>query len=65
VHPNGEIRWQKRTLYLSKVLAKDHVGLKQIDESIWEIRYSFHLLGLFDERTGELMPANGWHGNDY
>jgi putative transposase len=65
VHPNGEIRWQKRTLYLSKVLAKDHVGLKQIDESIWEIRYSFYLLGLFDERTGKLMPANGWHGNDY
>jgi transposase InsO family protein len=65
VHPNGEIRWQQRTLYLSQVLAKDHVALKQIDESIWEIRYSFHLLALFNERNYTLMPVKGWHGSNH
>jgi len=45
VRPNGEIRWRGEMLYVSHVLAKDYVALKQIDEKSWEIRYSFHLLG--------------------
>jgi len=45
-------------LYVSHVLAKDYVALKQIDEKSWEIRYSFHLLGLLNEQTRTISPAD-------
>jgi putative transposase len=63
VRPNGEIRWLGKSLYVSQVLAKDHVALKQVGEALWEIRYSFHLLGMLNERTRTISPAQGWHGN--
>jgi hypothetical protein len=49
-------------LYLSEVLAKEPVGLKPIDDQRWEVRYSFHLLGVLDERNKSITPAKGWHG---
>ena len=61
VRPNGEIRWAGELIYLSHVLAKDHVALKQIGETKWQIRYSFHLLGLLDERTKTIEPVQHWH----
>src|SRR5262249_6053959 len=62
VRHNGEIKWRGNLLYLSEVLAKEPVGLKPIDEHKWELRYSFHLLGIFDERTKNISPATAWHG---
>ena len=62
VRHNGEIKWRGELLYLSEVLAKEPVGLKPIDEDRWELRYSFHLLGILDERTKNISPATGWHG---
>jgi hypothetical protein len=61
VRPNGEIRWAGELIYRSHVLAKDHVALKQIGETKWQIRYSFHLLGLLDERTKTIEPVQHWH----
>ena len=61
VRPNGEIRWRGELIYVSQILAKDHVALKQIDETLWELRYSFHLLGLFNEQTRTITPAKTWH----
>lgn len=61
VHPNGEIRWRNQPIYLTQVLAKDHVGLVQVAESLWEIRYSFHLLCLLDDRTRTIKPLKSWH----
>ena len=62
VRHNGEIKWRGELLYLSDVLAKEPVGLKPIDECKWELRYSFHLLGILDERTKSISPAVGWYG---
>jgi len=62
VRHNGEIKWRGELLYLSEVLAKEPVGLKPIAEAKWELRYSFHLLGILDERTKNISPATGWHG---
>jgi transposase InsO family protein len=61
VRHNGEIKWRGELLYLSEVLAKEPVGLKPIDEGRWELRYSFHLLGILDERTKNISPTTGWH----
>ena len=62
VRHNGEIKWQGEFLYVSEVLAKEPLGLKPIDEEKWELRYSFHLLGILDQRTNKITPAKGWHG---
>ncbi len=51
VRHNGEIKWRGHLIYVSEVLAREPVGLRQIDDHLWELRFSFHLLGYLDERT--------------
>lgn len=65
VRHNGEIKWHGDLIYVSQVLAQEPVGLKQIGQEQWEVRYSFHLLGIFDERTHKIVPANSWHGANF
>ena len=62
VRYNGEIKWHGDLIYVSQVLAHEPLGLKQIDEEQWEVRYSFHLLGIVDQRLKKVIPAKGWHG---
>ncbi len=62
VRHNGEIKWRGELLYVSEVLAKEPIGLKPVDNEKWELRYSFHLLGILDERNRSISPAKGWHG---
>jgi transposase InsO family protein len=62
VRQNGEIKWRGELLYLSEVLAKEPVGLTPIAEDKWELRYSFHRLGILDERTKTISSVTGWHG---
>lgn len=59
VRHNGEIKWRGTRLYVSQVLAREPVGLQQIDTGLWEIRYSFHRLGILDERTLTINPGQG------
>lgn len=61
VRQNGEIKWKGSLIYVSEVLAKEPLGMFQIDEFQWEIRYSFHLLGILDERTNTINPSGQWH----
>jgi transposase InsO family protein len=60
VRHKGEIKWRGELIYLSEVLAKEPVGLKPIDNDKWELRYSFHLLGVLDERNKNIIPAKSW-----
>jgi len=57
VRQNGEIKWQGQLLYLSQVLAKEPIGSKQIEESLWEIYFSFYLLGMYDERQKRITSC--------
>ncbi|MFZ7104716.1 MAG: integrase core domain-containing protein [Peptococcaceae bacterium] len=56
VKPNGAIKWKARELYISGTLAEEPIGLKQIDNGIWQIYYSFYPLGIIDERTFKITP---------
>lgn len=62
VRHNGEIKWHGEFLYISEVLAQEPLGLKPIDDDHWELRYSFHVLGVLDQRTNTITMAKGWHG---
>lgn len=60
VRHKGEIKWRGELIYVSEVLAKEPVGLKPIDNNKWELRYSFQLLGVLDERNKNIIPASRW-----
>lgn len=62
VRQNGEIKWKGHLIYVSDILAKEPIGMNQIDEFLWELRYSFHLLGVLDERTQKINSPSQWHG---
>ena len=61
VRHNGEIKWKGRLLYITSVLAQEPVGLQEIGEGRWEVRYSFHVLGELNERMGKVIPVRTWH----
>jgi len=61
VRHNGEIKWKGRLLYITSVLAQEPVGLQEIGEGRWEIRYSFHVLGELNEHSGKVIPVRTWH----
>jgi transposase InsO family protein len=61
VRHNGEIKWRGDLIYVSQVLAQEPIGLTQIEEDRWEVRYSFHLLGTLDQRAKKILPATTWH----
>jgi hypothetical protein len=61
VRQNGEFKWRGRLIYLSQVLAKEPIALVACDNDRLEIRYSFHLLGVLDERTSTITSARHWH----
>lgn len=63
VRHNGEIKWRSELIYVSEVLAKEPLGLRPVGDDKWELRYSFHVLGLLDEQTNRIIPAKGWHGS--
>ena len=62
VRHNGEIKWRGEFIYVSEVLAKEPLGLTPLDEDLWQLRYSFHVLGILDGRTNKIMSAKDWHG---
>lgn len=51
VKENGGFKWRNTELYLSGALAGELVGLKEIDNEIWNVYFSFYPLGILDERT--------------
>ena len=65
VRHNGEIKWNGDLIYVSQVLAQEPLGLKQIAEDQWDLRYSFHLLGTLDQPAKKILPANNWHKTNF
>jgi len=61
VRSNGCIKWKGEFVYVSEALAGEPVGLKQIDEDEWEMRFSFHKLGILDERIGKVRKSKSKH----
>jgi putative transposase len=56
IRTNGEIKWKGQFIYISENLVGEPVALKQTGEHLWEIRFSFHPLGVLDESIGKVTP---------
>lgn len=61
VRHNGEIRFNGALIYLSALLAQQPVGLRQVDNDRYEVRFSFHLLGHLNMAAHRLEQATYWH----
>jgi putative transposase len=48
VRYRGTIRWQGELIYLSDVLHREPVGIEQISEVLWSVRYGPIILGYID-----------------
>lgn len=51
VKDNGCFKWHNEELYLSGALAGELLGLKEIDNGIWKVFFSFYPIGVLEERT--------------
>jgi len=54
VRHSGELYWKGQFIHISEVLAKEPVALKQIDDHLWSIHFSFYPLGILDDVTGKV-----------
>jgi hypothetical protein len=57
VGSSGCISWQGHFLHLTETLAKEYVGLEEIDDAIWSIFFGPILLGRLNEKTGQLTAV--------
>lgn len=55
VKHNGEIKFKGRMFYVAGLLAKQPVGLKEIADGIWQLQYSFYVLGSVDLRKNKII----------
>jgi putative transposase len=56
VRHNGCIKWKGHFVYVSQVLAGEPIGLRQLSDTTWVVYFSFHLLGILDERLVKVLP---------
>lgn len=50
VRSSGEIKWKSRSIFISKALRHEPVGLYEIAEDTWQIKYGSILLGILKGR---------------
>jgi len=56
VCPSGGFRFRGRSLFLTKALTAQPVGLQETDDGIWSIHFASKVLARFDERDYVLHP---------
>lgn len=57
VRIGGPIKWKGDLWYVSKALTGESIGLKQIDNQLWEVYFSSLKIGVLDEEIGKIIPA--------
>lgn len=57
IRSNGQIRWKGKLIFVSELLYREPVGLKAIEEDVWQLYYATVNLGTLDARQGKVIPA--------
>jgi putative transposase len=50
VRVGGRLKFKGQEFFISKLLEDEPLGLKEVSDGLWQIRYSFHVLGSLDLR---------------
>lgn len=57
VRQSGEIKFNGQMFFLTESLAGQPVGLKEIADGLWQLQYSFYVLGSVDLRKNTIIRA--------
>ena len=55
VRQSGEIKFKGRMFYLTQLLTGQPVGFKEIADGLWQIQFSFYILGSVDLRKNKII----------
>ncbi len=55
VRHGGEIKFKGRMFFITELLAGQPLGLKEIADGLWQIQYSFYILGSVDLRKNKII----------
>jgi hypothetical protein len=55
IHHQGDMRWRGRQIYLSHTLAREYVGLNQIDDRLYDIYFDNIKLATLDDYTFKII----------
>lgn len=58
VRHNGEIKWQGRLVFVSECLAGEPIGIEEIADGRWLLRFGPVVLGWLDARASKLRPMS-------
>lgn len=56
VRQKGEIKFKGNHIYISEVLAKEPVGLIEVDSGHWDMYYSFQKIAVLNEKIMKVEP---------
>ena len=54
----GRICFEGRKIHISKALANQPVGLKEVDSGIWQVDFMSYTLGFFDVESDKFTPCD-------
>lgn len=54
----GRICVRKLKIHVSKAMANQPVGLKQVDQGIWQVDFMSYTIGYFDEESRQFSPSD-------
>ena len=54
----GRICLEKQKIHISKALANQRVGLKEVDNGIWQVDFMSYTLGFFDVGSDNFTPCD-------
>ena len=57
VKTDGSINWKGNLIYVSEVIASDHVALEQVDEKHFIVYYGHVAIGVLDENKKHMLKA--------
>lgn len=53
----GRVCNRKRKVHITRALANQPVGLKEVDDGIWQVDFMSYTLGFFDEDSNKFAPC--------
>lgn len=55
IRHNGEIKFMGRKFYVTELLSGLPIGLKELSDGLWQLQFSFYVLGTLDLRKNRII----------
>lgn len=58
VRQNGSIKWKNKLLFISEALSGEQIGLKEVEDDVWDVFLCDHLLGRLERGANRVQASN-------